>query len=111
MFMAYGRSRTWGTDKRIIGGLVGRTVDQSGCPYKPNDCAVRLDHRPVHRPARPRGPGGRAAAPELPLRPPGLINAVFADGSVRAIKDTISMPVYMGLSTMAGGEVLSADSY
>ena len=39
MFMAYGRSRSWGTDKRIIGGLVGRTVDAMGYPYKPNDCA------------------------------------------------------------------------
>ena len=42
---------------------------------------------------------------------PSITNFVYADGSVHAIKDQISMPVYIGLSTMRAGEVISADSY
>jgi hypothetical protein len=33
------------------------------------------------------------------------------DGSVRSIKSTISIRTWWTLSTMAGGEVVSADSY
>jgi prepilin-type N-terminal cleavage/methylation domain-containing protein len=42
---------------------------------------------------------------------PGIANAVMCDGSVKAVKETISQTVWMGLSTRAGGEVISADSY
>jgi len=42
---------------------------------------------------------------------PGGANFVFADGSVKFIKDAIAKNVYRGLSTRAGGEVLSADSF
>jgi hypothetical protein len=35
----------------------------------------------------------------------------MADGSVRFIKDSISMQSWMALGTRAGGEVISADSY
>ncbi|WP_165234968.1 DUF1559 domain-containing protein [Aquisphaera insulae] len=42
---------------------------------------------------------------------PGVVNAALCDGSVRAFKDSISQQVWMGLSTRAGGEVISADSY
>jgi len=42
---------------------------------------------------------------------PGGANFAMADGSVKFIKDTISMLVYMSLGTRAGGEVISADSY
>ncbi len=41
----------------------------------------------------------------------GGVNALFADGSVKFLKDSISMQTYMGLGTRAGGEVISADSY
>ncbi len=110
MFMAYGRARAWGTDKKVVGGLVSRTVDAIGYPYKPNDCAYDsyTDTPDVPGVAIP------AAGSQLPnfrSAHPGMINATFSDGSVRGIKDTISMPTYMGLSTMKAGEVLSADSY
>jgi len=42
---------------------------------------------------------------------PGGVNALFADGSVRFIKDSINVITWMALGTRAGGEVISADSY
>jgi prepilin-type N-terminal cleavage/methylation domain-containing protein/prepilin-type processing-associated H-X9-DG protein len=42
---------------------------------------------------------------------PGGCNFTFADGSVKFIKDSISMQVYEALGTRNGGEVISADSY
>jgi len=42
---------------------------------------------------------------------PGGANFAFADGSVRFIRQTINSRTYMALSTRAGGEVVSADSY
>jgi prepilin-type N-terminal cleavage/methylation domain-containing protein/prepilin-type processing-associated H-X9-DG protein len=42
---------------------------------------------------------------------PGGANFLFADGSVKFIKDSISMPVYWALGTRNFGEVISSDSY
>ena len=42
---------------------------------------------------------------------PQVVNAAMLDGSVRAVKETISRQTWMALSTRAGGEVLAADSY
>jgi prepilin-type N-terminal cleavage/methylation domain-containing protein/prepilin-type processing-associated H-X9-DG protein len=42
---------------------------------------------------------------------PGGVNAMFGDGSIRFIKDTISGVTWRALGTVAGGEVLSADNY
>jgi prepilin-type N-terminal cleavage/methylation domain-containing protein/prepilin-type processing-associated H-X9-DG protein len=44
-------------------------------------------------------------------RHPGIANVLMMDGSVRAIKSSVSRTTWWALSTMAGGEVLSADSY
>ena len=41
----------------------------------------------------------------------GGINALLGDGSVRFIKNSISMPTWLALNTVSGGEVISADSY
>lgn len=41
----------------------------------------------------------------------GGANVAFADGSVRFIKDSISLPTWYALGTRAGGEVVSSDSY
>ncbi len=42
---------------------------------------------------------------------PGGVNALMGDGSVRFMKDTLNPATYRALGTIAGGEVISADSY
>ena len=42
---------------------------------------------------------------------PGGANNLFADGSVRYIKETAAIQVYANLISRAGGEIVSADSY
>jgi prepilin-type processing-associated H-X9-DG protein len=41
----------------------------------------------------------------------GGVNLLLADGSVRFIKDSISLPTWQALGTISGGEVISSDSY
>jgi prepilin-type processing-associated H-X9-DG protein len=42
---------------------------------------------------------------------PGGINALLADGSVKFMKDSTNQFTWWGLGTIAGGEVISSDSY
>ncbi len=42
---------------------------------------------------------------------PGGVNVLFADGSVRFIKDSINQKTWMALGTRANGEVITSDSY
>jgi prepilin-type processing-associated H-X9-DG protein len=42
---------------------------------------------------------------------PGGVNALFVDGSVHFIKDSISLPALWALGSRAQGEVISSDSY
>jgi prepilin-type N-terminal cleavage/methylation domain-containing protein/prepilin-type processing-associated H-X9-DG protein len=42
---------------------------------------------------------------------PGGVNAVFADGAVRFLKSSIDGATWRALGTVAGGEVVSGDSY
>jgi prepilin-type N-terminal cleavage/methylation domain-containing protein/prepilin-type processing-associated H-X9-DG protein len=44
-------------------------------------------------------------------RHPGGVNFLFADGSVRFVKDAINERVYQSLATRSGGEVLGFDQY
>ncbi len=41
----------------------------------------------------------------------GGVNSLFSDGSVKFIKNTINWQTWRALGTVAGGEVVSADSY
>jgi prepilin-type N-terminal cleavage/methylation domain-containing protein/prepilin-type processing-associated H-X9-DG protein len=42
---------------------------------------------------------------------PGGVNLMFGDGSVRFIKDSVSIPVFRSLGTRNGGEVVSSSDY
>jgi prepilin-type processing-associated H-X9-DG protein len=42
---------------------------------------------------------------------PGGVNVGFLDGSVRFIKDTVSLPTWGAIATKAGGEIVSADQF
>ncbi|AGA24853.1 DUF1559 family PulG-like putative transporter [Singulisphaera acidiphila] len=42
---------------------------------------------------------------------PGGVNGLLGDGSVKFFKNSIALPVWRGLGSRNGGEVLSADSY
>jgi len=58
--------------------------------------------------------GGYGAYPDA--MPPssnhsGGVNVTMADGSVRFIKDTVSIPSWWALGSRNGGEVISSDSY
>jgi prepilin-type N-terminal cleavage/methylation domain-containing protein/prepilin-type processing-associated H-X9-DG protein len=44
-------------------------------------------------------------------RHPGGVDTAMCDGSVRFMKNSVSLPVYRALSTTQGGEVISSDSY
>jgi prepilin-type processing-associated H-X9-DG protein len=44
-------------------------------------------------------------------RHPGVVNVLFCDGSTRAIKSSVNPQTWWGLGSMAGGEVVSSDSY
>ncbi len=48
---------------------------------------------------------------ELSSYHPGGANALFADGSVHFLKQTMNAVTLISLCTRAGGEILSADSY
>ncbi len=44
-------------------------------------------------------------------RHPGIVNVLFADGSVHAIKNSIAVNIWWALGTRGNGEVISSDSY
>jgi prepilin-type processing-associated H-X9-DG protein len=41
----------------------------------------------------------------------GGVNVLMLDGHVQFFKDSVSLPTFRAVSTSAGGEVLSSDSY
>ncbi|WP_435020141.1 DUF1559 domain-containing protein [Tundrisphaera sp. TA3] len=42
---------------------------------------------------------------------PGGINALFGDGSVRFVRETVALPVWWAIGTRDGGEVVSGDAF
>jgi prepilin-type N-terminal cleavage/methylation domain-containing protein/prepilin-type processing-associated H-X9-DG protein len=55
--------------------------------------------------------GGYTDALTATSNHPGGINVCFADGSVRFIKDTVSLPTWWAIGTRNMGEITSSDSY
>ena len=56
------------------------------------------------------GAGDQSAYAGARSRHPGGINVLLGDGSVRFVKNSINMPVWLGLNTINGGEIISADA-
>lgn len=98
MYMAYGRRRGIGPNEFTLGGLVARSVDRQGFYYRPNDCGYDSRTDAFAAPGAQDLPNFRSVHP-------GLIQAVFADGSVSTISDNIDGNIMMGLTTVAGGEL------
>ena len=44
-------------------------------------------------------------------RHPGVVNVLFCDGSVKAIKSSINVNTWWALGTRTGGEIISSDQY
>jgi prepilin-type processing-associated H-X9-DG protein len=60
----------------------------------------------------PRTPNNPKAHPEdYWSNHPGGVNFLFADGSVKMLRETIQDRVFQALATRKGGEVVSADQY
>jgi len=59
----------------------------------------------------PNSPSGLAHGDQYWSFHPGGANFLFADGSVRFIKEQIVFSIFQALATRAGGEVLSADQF
>jgi prepilin-type N-terminal cleavage/methylation domain-containing protein/prepilin-type processing-associated H-X9-DG protein len=72
--------------------------------YTPNrtryDCLGTIESFPLR-------PGWKAAR----SLHPGGVNALFCDGRVQFMKDSINLAVWRALSTRAGNEPISADAY
>jgi prepilin-type processing-associated H-X9-DG protein len=80
-----------------------RGGDQVQSPFCIND--------PVHQLPCVAGAGDTTSFSGARSRHAGGINALFGDGSVRFLKNSIALAVYRGLSTRAGGEAIGADAY
>ena len=57
------------------------------------------------------GSGARSDISNSDSWHPGGVNVTLGDGSVRFVKNSISIQIWMALGTRAGGEVISSDSY
>jgi prepilin-type N-terminal cleavage/methylation domain-containing protein/prepilin-type processing-associated H-X9-DG protein len=88
-----GFTTAWPPNRRIAGGPNGEFVDMD------------LNSR------REKIGGMSFAAITARSYHPGGVNALFGDGSVRFIKDSVNGLTWRALGTVAGGEALSADSY
>jgi prepilin-type N-terminal cleavage/methylation domain-containing protein/prepilin-type processing-associated H-X9-DG protein len=83
----------------------------NGYDWLPNDPGLFCFSEPVMQlPCQP-GAGDSDAFAGSRSRHPGGINTMMGDGSVRFMKNTINPAIWIGLNTIAGGEVLSADAF
>ncbi len=106
-------SPTWPNDKRLTGGAT--TIAKLNSPPDTiGNLSLQYYNCPTGIPTCPLSQDplfqtlGQIAFHSLH---PGGGNFAMADGSVRFVKDSVSLQVYRALGTRAGGEVISADQY
>jgi hypothetical protein len=57
------------------------------------------------------GTGQTDGAYTVSSRHTGIVNVLTADGSTRAVKQTIAVQTWWALGTRSGGEAISAEAY
>jgi len=90
-----------GTVDYYQGGMVGDVLNEP----------IFCEPEPVQGLPCESSNSGRRAYAGARSRHSGGVNTLMADGSVRFVKNTVSMPTWLALNTIAGGEVISSDSY
>jgi prepilin-type N-terminal cleavage/methylation domain-containing protein/prepilin-type processing-associated H-X9-DG protein len=91
---------TWGAATIPTSGLYKLDVLYALCDSQPVQqlgCVVLASEGADYNGSRSRHPGG--------------VNMLFGDGSVRFVKNSVSPQTWVALGSIAGGEVLSSDSY
>ena len=96
------------------GWLFPAAITNQGGPFIPGngvtDCAWLV--APVGLVDAPRTPNNASGHPEdFSSKHPGGANFLFADGSVRFVKDSVGYRTFLSLATRRGREVVSADEY
>jgi prepilin-type processing-associated H-X9-DG protein len=104
------------TNPVVLGDLVGYNwMDGWGGQGGPYSHVMTPNHAscvfPTDSPPTGRGPSEWRNMIAASSNHPGGVNMAFLDGSVRFIKNTVSIATYAALGTMGGGEVISSDSY
>ncbi len=94
-----------GVNMDVVAGFV------TGPGHSPPQPGELCDSMPVQGLACFNSASEGAAFNGSRSRHPGGVNTLFGDGSVHYIKSTINPLTWVGLGTINGGEVISADSY
>ncbi|MGC8641401.1 MAG: DUF1559 domain-containing protein [Isosphaeraceae bacterium] len=81
----------------IFGDWLNQPVFCVNEPGMDLPCTGNAGDQPAFAGARSRHPGG--------------LNVLNGDGSVRFVKNSINMRTWLGLNTIAGGEVISSDAW
>jgi prepilin-type N-terminal cleavage/methylation domain-containing protein len=80
----------------IFGDFLNQPIFCVNEPGMDLPCTGLAGDKPAYAGARSRHPGG--------------VNTLNGDGSVHFIKNSVSMPIWIGANTIGGGEVISADA-
>jgi prepilin-type N-terminal cleavage/methylation domain-containing protein/prepilin-type processing-associated H-X9-DG protein len=81
----------------IYGDFLNQAIFCVTEPAQGLPCTGEAGDKPAYAGARSRHSGG--------------VNCLFGDGSVRFIKNSISMPTWLAINSANGGEVVSSDAY
>jgi prepilin-type N-terminal cleavage/methylation domain-containing protein/prepilin-type processing-associated H-X9-DG protein len=91
------RGYRWGSASEGCLFNVGQTPNDKMGLCRPQGNPSQSDNGSISLPASSMHPGG--------------VNVLFADGSVKFIKDSIARPTWWALGSRAKGEIISGDAY